>query len=239
MAGRNGAGVFLGMDASVAAHNTGFYDNQAGGTFESCWGGTPTFTGWNTNNDLSCGAASGLLGIVDPLLGPLADNGGPTRTHAVERGSPLIDLTQECPLSVDQRGVARPMGPRCESGAFEFDDYAAVAYTIDPSGTANRNDGTAVVSGTATCEVSSHVTIVVTVTQKQKVRRLNTEVSGSSTDTFFCSAQTHAWAVAVKPSPGGFVNAPVEVTVRTTVAPAYFERPTVTEPSVKLAWSRK
>jgi hypothetical protein len=64
-------------------------------------------------------------------------------------------------------------------------------------------------------------------------------VSGSSADTFFCSAQTHAWAVAVQPSPGGFVNAPVEVTVRTTIAPAYFERPTVTEPSVKLAWSRK
>ena len=30
-------------------------------------------------------------GFVDPLLGPLADNGGPTLTHALLPGSPAIN----------------------------------------------------------------------------------------------------------------------------------------------------
>ena len=30
-------------------------------------------------------------GVIDPLLGPLADNGGPTLTHALLPGSPAIN----------------------------------------------------------------------------------------------------------------------------------------------------
>ena len=51
-------------------------------------------------------------GVIDPLLGPLADNGGPTQTHALLAGSPAIDAGD--PLAVagmngvpefDQRGM--------------------------------------------------------------------------------------------------------------------------------------
>ncbi|HUF78353.1 MAG TPA: choice-of-anchor Q domain-containing protein [Thermoanaerobaculia bacterium] len=63
----------------------------------------------------------GDLPGVDPLLGPLADNGGPTHTHALLVGSPAIDTTA---LGVappeDQRGVPRPQGPRADIGAFEL-----------------------------------------------------------------------------------------------------------------------
>jgi CSLREA domain-containing protein len=63
----------------------------------------------------------GSLGTpLDPLLGPLADNGGPTRTHALLLDSPAIDAasTPDCPPT-DQRGVLRPQGAACDIGSFE------------------------------------------------------------------------------------------------------------------------
>jgi CSLREA domain-containing protein len=57
---------------------------------------------------------------IDPRLGPLTNNGGPTQTHALLLGSPAIDAasTPDCP-SNDQRGVLRPQGPACDIGSFE------------------------------------------------------------------------------------------------------------------------
>jgi hypothetical protein len=60
---------------------------------------------------------------TDPLIGPLADNGGPTRTMALLSGSPAIDAGDDanCPPT-DQRGVSRPFGVRCDIGAFELNE---------------------------------------------------------------------------------------------------------------------
>ena len=57
---------------------------------------------------------------VDPRLGPLADNGGRTLTHALMEGSPAVDagVEDDCP-SADQRGIDRPQGMRCDIGAVE------------------------------------------------------------------------------------------------------------------------
>jgi len=60
-------------------------------------------------------------------LGPLADNGGPTMTHALGAGSVAIDQIPEldcvdadgAPLTTDQRGEPRPGGTMCDVGAFE------------------------------------------------------------------------------------------------------------------------
>ena len=70
----------------------------------------------NLIEDGSCGAK--LSG--DPKLGPLKDNGGPTRTHALLRNSPAIDAGV-CTSHYDQRGVKRPQtdGALCDIGAFE------------------------------------------------------------------------------------------------------------------------
>jgi hypothetical protein len=62
--------------------------------------------------------ASDLIG-VNPLLGPLGDNGGPTRTHALGAGSPAIDAAGDACPATDQRGVARPLGARCDIGSYE------------------------------------------------------------------------------------------------------------------------
>jgi hypothetical protein len=63
---------------------------------------------------------SDLLG-KDPKLGKLSNNGGPTQTLALLRGSPAIDAVpvSACLVHVDQRGVKRPQGPRCDIGAYE------------------------------------------------------------------------------------------------------------------------
>jgi hypothetical protein len=46
--------------------------------------------------------------IIDPLLGVLANNGGPTLTMALMFGSPAIDMgSNPDALAVDQRGLGR------------------------------------------------------------------------------------------------------------------------------------
>jgi hypothetical protein len=57
--------------------------------------------------------------LVDPMLGPLADHGGPTATLALSPGSPAIDAGGAMCPPIDQRGVARPAGAACDAGAFE------------------------------------------------------------------------------------------------------------------------
>ena len=53
---------------------------------------------------------------VNPLLGPLADNGGSTFTHALSKGSPAIDGGGADSAPFDQRGVPRAS----DIGAYEF-----------------------------------------------------------------------------------------------------------------------
>ncbi|MEO7324030.1 MAG: choice-of-anchor Q domain-containing protein [Dokdonella sp.] len=93
---------------------------------EGC-NGTVISSGDNIGTDGSCFADSIVLndrGNVAPRLAPLADNGGPTKTMALQSASPAIDQVivnaAGCSGS-DQRGVARPVGPRCDIGAYERD----------------------------------------------------------------------------------------------------------------------
>ncbi len=64
---------------------------------------------------------------TDPLLGPLADNGGAVETMALLSGSSAIEAGYSiaCLLApvggLDAREVARPQGSACDVGAFEYD----------------------------------------------------------------------------------------------------------------------
>ena len=81
-----------------------------------------TSGGYNVEQGISCGLhAVGDIADTDPLLGPLADNGGPTQTHALLPGSPAVDRVPvtDC-VGIDQRGYHRPAGKGCDSGAYEF-----------------------------------------------------------------------------------------------------------------------
>ena len=70
-------------------------------------------TGCNINGDLSNSQTN-----VAAMLEDLADNGGPTMTHALESGSPAIDAGQT-DEDEDQRGFARDNG-QDDMGAFEL-----------------------------------------------------------------------------------------------------------------------
>uniref|UniRef100_UPI0040576DA4 choice-of-anchor Q domain-containing protein n=1 Tax=Candidatus Electronema sp. TaxID=2698783 RepID=UPI0040576DA4 len=62
--------------------------------------------------------------VLADILLPLADNGGPTQTHALPAGSPAVDLDAACNtgLSTDQRGYCRKFGAGCDAGSFELSD---------------------------------------------------------------------------------------------------------------------
>jgi hypothetical protein len=70
---------------------------------------------------------------IDPLLGPLQNNGGRTATHALLPGSPALDTGGPACAATDQRGVARPQGPACDIGAFEFEPADADGDGISDS----------------------------------------------------------------------------------------------------------
>jgi hypothetical protein len=69
-----------------------------------------------------------LLGSLSELA-PLANNGGPTRTHAIVAPSDMIDGAEPIfgcrdktgsVILADQRGFARSVGVRCDIGSFEL-----------------------------------------------------------------------------------------------------------------------
>lgn len=82
------------------------------------------------NWNLTC---TGCIVGVDPLLAPLADNGGPTWTYALRKGSPAIDAGRntDCP-GEDQRHKRRK---KCDIGAYEYFGFTsifpAIYYLLD------------------------------------------------------------------------------------------------------------
>jgi beta-glucanase (GH16 family) len=116
-------GTFTDASATLNLVNT-IVSSAQDNCFFAPWGaGVVTLTADHNNvfTDASCFAGASDQVVVDPGVGPLADNGGPTLTHALLAGSPAIDTADAtfCPAT-DQRGVARPQGAGCDVGAYEF-----------------------------------------------------------------------------------------------------------------------
>ena len=96
--------------------------------------GTPIDGGNNLDSGVSCGftAPQHDQFSTDPLLAPLANNGGSTDTMALGSTSPAIDgvLATACPPpAADQRGLVRPQGASCDIGAFEFSPLMVTTVT--------------------------------------------------------------------------------------------------------------
>ncbi|HEX9922532.1 MAG TPA: choice-of-anchor Q domain-containing protein, partial [Anaerolineae bacterium] len=66
--------------------------NNTVGNCEAVVGATIISLGYNLDSDGTCnlGAANDQPN-TNPLLGPLADNGGDTQTHALTLNSPALD----------------------------------------------------------------------------------------------------------------------------------------------------
>ena len=104
------------------------------------------------NNDLisnnSPGVGHGFPGTDlisgNPLLGDLADHGGPTETMALLAGSPALGVgvtayydypNLASPITVDQRGLSRPSAPAL--GSFQ---PVTTSYAVTDSGDGNGSD---------------------------------------------------------------------------------------------------
>jgi hypothetical protein len=108
---------------TIIANNIGGRNCTIGG--EGGHVGTGSI-GANNNNLIEDGGCNADFS-GDPMLGPLADNGGDTKTHALLPGSPAIDAISaiSCTLPTDQRWMPRPIvqtspDTPCDIGAFEM-----------------------------------------------------------------------------------------------------------------------
>jgi hypothetical protein len=113
-----------------------------------------------SNDDcINCAYVNQITG--DPMLAPLADNGGYTATMLPGIGSSAIDAGDDalCAASpvngLDQRGIARPQGAHCDVGAVEAYPPRTLTVTVSGHGTVSAAVAPAPVSGAITdCDSS-------------------------------------------------------------------------------------
>ena len=128
-AGAAGGGIFNDGGA-VSIKNSIVGDNTAG-VGPNC-SGDITASAANLATDtttMSCGTTNFTYVALTALnLGPLANNGGTTQTHALQSTSAAIDAVSNCTdlkspnpqqVTTDQPGVRRPQGNLCDVGAYE------------------------------------------------------------------------------------------------------------------------
>ncbi|HET9476701.1 MAG TPA: choice-of-anchor Q domain-containing protein, partial [Dehalococcoidia bacterium] len=142
--GATGAGGAIYISSGGMAIRDSIVANSTSGG--NCGGFPVTSNDFNLSSDGTCPfAGKGDMQNTNPLLGPLVFNGGPTPTHALMDGSPAADAAGvPCPgmpepTAMDQRGVTRPQGFRCDIGAFEAPDTDADGAS-DPRDPDDDND---------------------------------------------------------------------------------------------------
>jgi hypothetical protein len=114
-------------NATVTIRNSIIANSAFGG---DTWGPL-TDAGYNICSDSTANfSATGSLNNTDPLLGPLADNGGPTPSMLLSNGSPALDAVSAGFPPVDQRGVTRPQGVAVDVGAVEGGKIQSVSSLI-------------------------------------------------------------------------------------------------------------
>jgi CSLREA domain-containing protein len=105
--------------AQISAKNSLFARDLSGGNCAG--GGSIQNLGGNIvfDDEAACGIPG--EGAYAAQLGELQNNGGPTPTRAIvlPAGSAALNHAVDC-LPTDQRGVPRPQGGGCDSGAYEL-----------------------------------------------------------------------------------------------------------------------
>ncbi len=109
-----------------------------------CVQGTGIWTddGYNVGSNTSCqngGTGDVTSATLARLLGPLANNGGPTQTMLLLPGNPASGVIPNgsgvlCPIAADQTGAASPPGAPCNAGALQ--PHPAIT-SINYAGTAS------------------------------------------------------------------------------------------------------
>ena len=137
-----GGGITTGYSATTT-YTTSFYssivsNNTAASNPSDVFSKALAFT-ITGSNDLVMTTPSANITLPggtlpgDPLLQPLAFNGGPTKTHALSTGSTAIDAgAAPALLTTDQRGYARVVGTAADIGAYELDTDRIFTDTFGP-----------------------------------------------------------------------------------------------------------
>lgn len=119
----NGGGIYNGDAISATIRNSIIAANR----IDNC-SGELTSSGYNLVEMTEGCAIFGDYDVTDrnwgARLGPLADNGGATLTHALTKESLAVDAgscadSRGVTVTVDQRGSPRPQGDGCDIGAYE------------------------------------------------------------------------------------------------------------------------
>jgi hypothetical protein len=143
-----GGGLYVYGGSPPVLHNTliaGNFGGATGTTPDDVYGRLAPAGDYNLIGDgtrmtgLSNGVSGNLVGSaanpIDPLLGPLDDNGGPTLTHALLSSSPAIDAGNNAyATDWDQRGPGfrRIVNGTIDIGAFEVQAHAHSRPTRQP-----------------------------------------------------------------------------------------------------------
>ncbi|MFN8595361.1 MAG: choice-of-anchor Q domain-containing protein [Anaerolineae bacterium] len=145
--GATGGGLYNHISATLTLRNSLIANNIDASTFQvfnDC-SGTVTSEGYNLIEDTTgCtinGVTTGNITGSDPNVGALANNGGPTFTHALNAGSPAINAGDilgcrdeaHSLLLTDQRGYLR--NGTCDIGAYEYNSPGQATPTNTPTQT--------------------------------------------------------------------------------------------------------
>ena len=128
----NGGGIYIDMGEVFSARNTIIAKNTA--SFGPDFRGQLNSQGFNLIGNTTAtsitGVTTGNQLNVDPLLGPLQDNGGATLTHALLSGSTAIENGHSSGSSTDQRGLPRPVDDPTITNATGGDGSDIGAYEV-------------------------------------------------------------------------------------------------------------
>jgi uncharacterized protein (DUF2141 family) len=125
----------------------------------------------------------------DPLLHPLADYGGPTLTHAIKDGSPVIDAgSNPASLSSDQRGTGFPRQvDTVDMGAVEYMTNTSLTVSIAGNGSGSVTSVPAGIDCTADCGATFDPNITVTLTATPGTETVFTGWSDGCSGTGSCT----------------------------------------------------
>ena len=191
--------------------------------------------GANISDDDTCGGPTQIM-IGDPEIGPLADNGGPTMTHALLAGSPAIDGGSSCTVTVDQRHTQRDAN--CDVGAFEFADFTTVTVAIDAAASVKQSSGSAVLTGTVQCSRNETFSLAVQLAQQQKTGKTTTTVDAANVIPVECSTTPSPWTASMVLTSGSFQVGSATAKAQTVSTPSGVT-PTSATGQVKLFWGRR
>ncbi|PWT88229.1 MAG: hypothetical protein C5B54_10955 [Acidobacteria bacterium] len=207
--------------------------------------------GYNLESGTSCGFTSVTsqqnVTAAQLNLGSLANNGGPTQTHALLAGSVAIDAgSANCGVNTDQRGLPRPVKGHCDIGAFELVDYFFAddfndmdflilpfgSWTMMPSNSYSATTGDAVATtvkkadlfspnfgGCTDCTVAAHMSVN---TAKGKVLMLGWFTDARNSVKVSLSQKTNTLAILQRAVIGGItVHAKKKISFNVNVNQVY------------------